>query len=76
MPNESFAERILADARAAASDAGRLPLPDMADWDIFPFEGELRVKQLDEVVLPEPARDGELGSDDCQSCGRDDEEFL
>jgi hypothetical protein len=76
MSNESFAERILTDARAAALDDGRLPLPDMADWDIFPFEGELRVKQLDEITLPEPARVGELGSDDCHSCQRDDEGFL
>ncbi|MET9614867.1 hypothetical protein [Kitasatospora indigofera] len=33
-------------------------------WDIFPYEGELRVKVLDEPVLPEPPRQGEA-----ESCG-------
>lgn len=45
-------------AAAAATADGRLPLPDLITWDIFPFEGSLQVKALDDVRLPEPARSG------------------
>ncbi|HVQ88401.1 MAG TPA: hypothetical protein VMT88_09475 [Actinomycetes bacterium] len=77
MSEPSYAERILSDVRAAvaASPDGRLPLPDMADWDIFPFEGDLQIKALDEVVLPEPPREGEAG-EVCNSCQRTDDEFI
>jgi diadenosine tetraphosphate (Ap4A) HIT family hydrolase len=40
----------------------------MPGWDIFPFEGDLRVKPLDRPVLPEPPRDGEGGADTCSVC--------
>lgn len=63
------AARIVARVRAAEGPDGRLPLPDMAGWDIFPYEGELLVKRLDEPVLPEPPRQGE-GGVDCRTCGR------
>ncbi|MEO8329643.1 MAG: hypothetical protein ABI586_06540 [Candidatus Nanopelagicales bacterium] len=77
MTQPSYAERILADVRstAAAAPNARLPLPDMSDWDIFPFEGDLRVKELDDIVLPEPKREGER-ADECHSCKRTDDEFL
>ena len=53
---------------AALVDAdGRLPLPDVATWDIFPFEGELVVKRLEAPVLPEPPRGGEAGQP-CRAC--------
>ncbi|GGV14999.1 hypothetical protein GCM10010495_31320 [Kitasatospora herbaricolor] len=45
-------------------------------WDIFPFEGELRVKVLDEPVLPEPPRQGEAGAEECDQCARPDSDFL
>jgi diadenosine tetraphosphate (Ap4A) HIT family hydrolase len=53
---------------AAAVDAdGRLPLPDVATWDIFPFEGEILVRRLEVPVLPEPPRHGD-GDDPCGAC--------
>jgi hypothetical protein len=66
--------RALLDRVAAAADAdGRLGFPDIAGWDIFPFEGELLVKPLQPLVLPEPLREGEGGTP-CGSCaaGLDD----
>ncbi|WP_433065449.1 HIT family protein [Dactylosporangium sp. CS-033363] len=37
-------------------------------WEIFPFEGDLRIKTLEPPVLPEPPRDGEEGPDTCRTC--------
>ncbi|MGW6918361.1 hypothetical protein ACWGB8_31785 [Kitasatospora sp. NPDC054939] len=36
-------------------------------WEVFPYEGDVRIKVLDEPVLPEPAR---LGEDEreCPGC--------
>jgi hypothetical protein len=55
--------------------ASELPLPDFVNWSIFPFEGELRVKQPwpdQEHDLP---RTGE-GDEPCPSCARGDDEYL
>jgi len=78
MSELSYAERILADVRALAakSAGGRLPLPDMTDWDIFPFEGPMQVRALEAVTLPEPAREGEGAEGGCSACSRADDEFL
>jgi hypothetical protein len=48
--------QVFHDRAVAAVDAeGRLPLPEQAMWEIFPFEPEsLRVKPLDPITLPEP----------------------
>ena len=60
--------QALLDRVAAAVGAdGRLPLPDVATWDIFPFEGQLLVKPLEAPVLPEPPRGGE-GCAPCHAC--------
>lgn len=57
-------------AVAAADAEGRLPMPEQAGWEIFPFEPEsLRVKPLAPLTLPEPPRHGEAG----RSCGRCDD---
>lgn len=51
----------------------RLPVPEIAQWEIFPFERDgLQVKTLDPPVLPEPARNGEPGGDPCWPCGNPD----
>lgn len=50
-----FMDRV----RAACGPQGRLALPALTEWDIFPFEGELLVKRLADPVLPEPPRQGE-----------------
>ncbi len=53
----------------------RLPLGETADDPLFPFDGEIAVKPLEEPTLPEPERHGvELA--DCQSCNGTSDEAL
>ncbi|MCX5124164.1 HIT family protein [Streptomyces sp. NBC_00347] len=56
----------------------RIPFPadGIPFWEIFPYEGDLRIKVLEEPVLPEPPRNGEAGPDTCRSCARPDSSFL
>src|SRR4051812_37944431 len=56
----------------------RIPLPadGIPFWDVFPYEGDLQIKILDEPTLPEPPRHGEAGPDDCSACQRPDTDFL
>ncbi|HEU0130753.1 MAG TPA: hypothetical protein VFQ85_07160 [Mycobacteriales bacterium] len=62
-----------ANALAHAGEAGRLPLPEQAMWEIFPFEPDrLVVKPLEPPVLPEPPRNGE-GGRECWRCAHPDE---
>jgi diadenosine tetraphosphate (Ap4A) HIT family hydrolase len=62
--------------RAAEQSDGRLPMPALeALGDIFPFDGELRVRRFDDPVLPEPARNGEAGRP-CGACARPDDSYL
>jgi len=53
-----------------------LPLPGFVDWPIFPFVGDLHVRE----VLPrrdhEYPRDGEPGGAPCRSCAAPDEDYL
>ena len=61
-------------AMAHADTEGRLPLPDQATWEIFPFEPEsLRVKPLQPLTLPEPPRHGE-GGPGCWRCENPDKD--
>ncbi len=53
--------------RAVEAEHGRLPMPDMSGWDIFPFEGDIRVRLVDDPVVPEPPRHGEDG-EPCGAC--------
>ncbi|MEV8534887.1 hypothetical protein [Streptomyces sp. NPDC051211] len=48
----------------------RLPFPDtgIQGWDVFPYEGDIRVRVLEQPTLPEPPRDGEQGPQDCGPC--------
>jgi len=62
--NARLLERIRA---AEAGNGGRLPMADMAGWDVFPFEGEIRMRTVDEPVVPEPLRHGEDG-EPCGAC--------
>ncbi|MEH1124593.1 hypothetical protein [Micromonospora sp. CPCC 206061] len=50
-------------------------LPDFTRWPSFPFEGDLRVKQLDDPVEKEPSRKGE-DSADCSACSAPDEAYI
>jgi hypothetical protein len=51
------------------------PVPDFTKWPSFPFEGDLRVKQLDPPVEDEPARKGEDATD-CSACNAPDEAYI
>jgi diadenosine tetraphosphate (Ap4A) HIT family hydrolase len=48
----------------------------MTEWDIFPFEGDIRVKELRPPELPEPPRSGEPGGAPCGACERPDEHCI
>ncbi|TWJ32076.1 hypothetical protein JD81_05648 [Micromonospora sagamiensis] len=50
-------------------------VPDFTQWPSFPFEGDLRVKQLDDPVPVEPPRRGE-GDRECTACGAPDEAYI
>lgn len=52
-----------------------LRVPPVADWDTWPFEGEITVRPLEPPVGKEPPRFGE-GGVDCLRCGASDEEYL
>ena len=70
----AYPAAVLAAVRTAEVD-GRLPTPDAATLgDIFPFEPNVTVVAVDDPVLPEPARAGELAAD-CGACGRPDSDF-
>jgi diadenosine tetraphosphate (Ap4A) HIT family hydrolase len=53
------AEVIHQRARQAADGEGRLPMPPVADWDTFPFDGDLRVRPLALPTTTEHQRRGE-----------------
>ena len=67
---------ITARARSISGPEGRLALPQVAHWPIFPFEVDnLQVRRLEDPVLPEPPRRDETRQD-CSTCQSDDENFL
>lgn len=49
--------------------------PSFVEWSSFPFEGELRVKRLDEPVAVEPPRMGENPTD-CAKCQTPDDAYI
>lgn len=55
--------------RETQSPDGRLPLPELTSWDVFPYEGPIVLKRLDDVRYPEPQRDGADGIG-CFACSR------
>lgn len=50
----------------------RLPLPDVVNWPIFPFEGDLRVKELAPRLDHEYPRAGDPDGRPCRCEGDDD----
>lgn len=50
-------------------------LPPFASWQSFPFEGDLRVKPLDDRVAVEPARHGENPAE-CLACRAPDDSYI
>ena len=70
------ASDITGRARDACGADGRLGLPVQARWPIFPFEADgLRMRALDDPVLPEPPRRDET-AEDCWTCREPDEAFV
>jgi hypothetical protein len=51
------------------------PLPDFTRWPSFPFEGDMRVKQLAAPVEVEPPRSGE-DANDCVACSTPDDAYI
>lgn len=49
--------------------------PSFTTWPSFPFEGEFRVKQLEDPVAVEPPRRGEDAAD-CAKCQAPDEAYI
>ncbi|MEV4540129.1 hypothetical protein [Micromonospora echinaurantiaca] len=50
-------------------------VPDFTQWPSFPFEGDIRVKQLDDPVPVEPPRKGE-GLRECTACAAPDDAYI
>ena len=50
-------------------------VPEFTKWPSFPFEGDIRVKQIDDPVEVEPSRKGE-DSADCVACAAPDEAYI
>ncbi len=77
MPENTYAHQSVRRARQLeqASPNGRLPVPSYSSWPSFPYEGDLRVRPVGDVVLPEPPREGE-GGVGCGACAAADAEYL
>lgn len=56
-------------ALQAADGEGRLPLPNVVDWDTFPFEGDLKVRPLEPPAEVDRPRHG-VDRADCWRCQR------
>ncbi len=70
-------EALAATTRAVAAQSadGRLPLGESVSWDIFPFDGAISIRPLDDPQLPEPPLSG-AGGVDCTVCARATSESL
>jgi diadenosine tetraphosphate (Ap4A) HIT family hydrolase len=66
------AEEIYRRAQAAVGPGGRLPVPPMGEWETFPFEGDIRVRELLPPEATERPRRGELEAD-CWRCQNEDD---
>ena len=63
-------EQIYARVVAAVGEDGRLPMPPVGEWEIFPWEvvdGELQPKVVRAPLAAESPRSG-AGGDDCHLC--------
>ena len=54
---------------------GDLQVPPVGEWDSWPFDGELRVRELESPVEAERPRNGE-GGVDCSRCARVGDDYL
>jgi len=54
----------------------RMSAEPLVGLPFFPFEGDVQVVPLDEPVLPEPPRRGELGGEPCATCAEPDRSVI
>jgi hypothetical protein len=66
------AEEIYRRAQAAAGADGRLAMPPVEDWESFPFEGDIRVRELIPPEATVRPRRGELEAE-CWRCQNQDD---
>jgi diadenosine tetraphosphate (Ap4A) HIT family hydrolase len=52
-----------------------LRLPPLEEWETFPFEGELRLRELQPPAADEKTRGG-AGGVECRACGRASEDLI
>ena len=52
------------------------PLPDFVHWPIFPFEGDLRVREVEPRRKEDYPRNGEPGGAPCLECAAPDENYI
>jgi hypothetical protein len=62
------AEEVYARVVAQVGVDGRLPMPPVHEWDVFPWEGEIGTKVLGPPVEHETPRRGEEIGDPCWRC--------
>lgn len=53
-----------------------LPLPDFVNWPIFPFVGDLSVRELQPRRDKDSPRNGEPGGAPCPSCAAPDTDYI
>lgn len=58
------------------SSPDSLPLPDFVNWPIFPFVGDLRVRELAPRREEDYPRDGEPGGSPCPTCTAPDTHYI
>lgn len=58
------------------SDDTRLPVPQVVEWPIFPFEGEFQVRKIEPPFEEERLRDGDPGGPPCGCETEDTNEWI
>jgi hypothetical protein len=57
-------------------ETSSLPLPEFVKWSIFPFEGDLRVREPKPPYPTDRPRSGEPGGGPCHACAAADDEYI
>lgn len=63
----------MSSAESASQEVAR-KLDELIADSWFAFEGDIKIKKLEDPVIPEPARSGE-GGVNCRECAKSDEDF-
>jgi diadenosine tetraphosphate (Ap4A) HIT family hydrolase len=69
------AEEVYARVVAEVGEGGRLPVPPVATWQTFPFDGDLRTRPLLPPVDAEEPRNGE-GGVGCWRCANPEADVI